>query len=61
MIVYYASATKLKNTDCPKTVDRDTSAILVTIHSQYDELDEHMTIVSKKGWCKTTATEIKRQ
>lgn len=47
-IVYCASATKLKNTDCPRMADKDSNAILVTIHSQYDELDEHMTIVSKK-------------
>lgn len=48
MTVCCALATKLKNTDYPKMDDRGLNAILVTTHFQYDELDEHMTIVSKK-------------
>lgn len=48
MIVYYALATKLKNTDYPKMDDRGSNATHVITHFQYDELDEHMTIVSKK-------------
>lgn len=49
MIACCVLATKLKNIDYPKMADRDSNVIHVTIHFQYDELDEHMIMASKKG------------